>query len=121
MDKKILIVEDERLIALDLEYILKGFGFRVVGVVSSSEEAMRAVEAVKPDLVIMDIKLKGEVDGVETARRIAERFPVSVVYLSAYSDSRTMQRATIDAPFRYLRKPFGKRELYESIKEVLNQ
>lgn len=121
MATRILIVEDERLIALDLELILKGFGFQVVGVASSCEEALLAVQDEKPDLLLMDIKLRGAADGVETARKITKQLAIPVVYLSAYSDKATVRRAKLDVPFIYLYKPFDQVKLYESIQSVLNK
>jgi two-component system, response regulator PdtaR len=90
---KILIVEDERITAEDLEEVLKDLGYQVSAVVSSGEEAIREGERNQPDLVLMDIRIKGDMDGAETARILRERFDVPVVYLTAHADRDTLERA----------------------------
>src|SRR5580693_6352432 len=90
---RILIVEDERITAEDLEEVLKDLGYQVSAVVSSGEEAIREAERNRPDLVLMDIRIKGEMDGTEAARLLRERFDVPVVYLTAHADRDTLDRA----------------------------
>ena len=89
---RILIVEDEHIVAIGIKRMLKGLGYTVTGVASSGEDAISKAESTFPDLVLMDIMLKGELDGVEAAKEIKERFDVPVVYLTAYSDSNIVER-----------------------------
>ncbi len=109
--RRLVIVEDEGILALDLERHLSGAGFDVCGVAADSEEAMRLVERERPDLVLMDIHLQGKLDGVETAAALRERFDVSVVYLTAHGDATTIERAQRTDPMGYLLKPFKKPDL----------
>lgn len=107
----ILIVEDERVVAIDLEQQLRRLGYSVVGRAANALDALRLVEERAPRLVLMDIQLPGEMDGIDAARTIRRRFDVPVVYLTAHSDERTLQRALTAEPFGYIVKPFHEREL----------
>ncbi|MCH8067993.1 MAG: PAS domain-containing protein [Candidatus Marinimicrobia bacterium] len=118
---KILVVEDENIIAVNIKNKLKGLGYTVAATVPSGEEAIQKVEETHPDLVLMDIKLKGDVDGVQAAEKICSRFNVPVIYLTAYSDDNTLQRAKLSKPFGYLLKPVKERELYTAIEIALYQ
>lgn len=118
-DAKILVVEDENIVAKDIENSLKSLGYAVSAVVSSGEEAVKSAEDTHPDLVLMDIVLKGEMDGVQAAEQIRDQFNIPVVYLTAYADEKTIQRATATEPFGYIVKPFERRELQSSIKVAL--
>ncbi len=109
--KRILIVEDEGIVAADLADRLKHMGYTVAGSVSSGKTAVEQTEKLRPDLVLMDIILKGPMDGVETAEKIAKDFEIPVVYLTAHADDPTMKRAEQTAPFGYVLKPFDEREL----------
>ena len=111
----IFIVEDEELIALTIRRMLAKFGYVICGYASSGEEAIATIEELKPDLVLMDISLGGTLDGVETAQQIRARRDIPVVYLTAYSDDNTIQRAKITEPFGYLLKPFNQQELIRTI------
>ena len=113
--RKILIVEDEAIVALHEEENLKNMGYTVVGKASSGEEAIRKAEETQPDLVLMDIVLKGEMDGIETAGQITTRFNIPVVYVTAYGDETTLQRAKLTEPFGYILKPFKERDLHVAI------
>ena len=119
MDKQILVVEDEPIVALDLQQRLQRMGYRVPEVVATGEEAVAAARARAPDLVLMDINLAGEVDGVAAAERIRHDRRVPVVYLTAYSNERTLQRAKVTEPYGYLLKPFEDRELQTTIEVAL--
>jgi PAS domain S-box-containing protein len=112
---RILVVEDQRLIAADLENTLKKLGYIVVGNVPSGEEAVSASDRLGPELVLMDVRLGGEMDGIQTAEIIRDRFNVPVVYLTAYADEETILRAKKTTPFGYLVKPFNERELRATI------
>ena len=116
----ILIVEDEGIVAEDIQSILKDLGYGVVSVASSGEEAVKKAGGTRPpDLVLMDIVLKGDMDGIEAAKQIHARLNIPVVYLTAYADKKTLERAKITEPFGYILKPFGERELYTNIEMAL--
>lgn len=109
--RRLVIVEDEAILALDLERFLRGAGYDVRGVAADGESAVSLVEAEKPDLVLMDIHLQGPQDGVATALVLKERYGVPVVYLTAHGDPRTIDRARSTEPMGYLLKPFKKPDL----------
>ena len=115
----ILVVEDERITAKDLQVQLQDLGYTVPTTVSSGEAAVQRVAEVRPDLILMDIHLAGKMDGVETARQIWTEFRIPIVYLTAYADEQTMQRAKVAEPFGYLVKPFTTRELKTTIEMAL--
>ena len=119
LSPKILIVEDENITAMDIETLLRGLGYTVSAIVSSAEQAVASVDEVQPDLVLMDIILKGKTDGVEAARLIRSKFDIPVIYLTAFSDSATVQRAKITEPFGYVLKPFDERDLHTTIEMAL--
>ncbi|MBU0469730.1 MAG: response regulator [Candidatus Omnitrophica bacterium] len=108
---KIIIVEDDRLMAECLEQFLLSFGHEVSGMVSSAEDAIKAVKENVPDLILMDIVLDGKMDGIEAADKICSEDDVTVVYITAYSDGERLERARKTGPFGYVIKPFEKREL----------
>jgi PAS domain S-box-containing protein len=116
---KILIVEDEKIVARDIENRLKSFGYAVAAVVSTGEAAIKKAAETLPDLVLMDILLKGDMDGVRAAEQIRTRFNIPVIYLTAYADDKTLQRAKITEPFGYIIKPFEERELRTTIEIAL--
>src|SRR5262245_39460868 len=103
---KILVVEDERIVARDIQNRLTQLGYEVAGITRSGEEAVRLADQFRPDLVLMDIRLDGAVDGVAAAQEIRERFQLPVVYLTAYADDDTLRRARVTEPFGYILKPF---------------
>jgi hypothetical protein len=113
------VVEDERIVAGDIESRLNFLGYRVPGIAPSGEAAIQAVETLRPDLVLMDIHLEGDMDGTQAANVIRERFGVPVVYLTAHADSSTLQRAKTTDPFGYLLKPFNDHELRTAIELAL--
>ncbi|MCK5226914.1 MAG: PAS domain S-box protein, partial [Desulfobulbaceae bacterium] len=119
MTSSILIVEDESIVARDIQECLLSFGYKVTGVVSSGEEAIKAVAEERPDLVLMDIVLNGNVDGIDAAHEIRTRFGVPVVYLTAYADDKTLERAKVTEPFGYIVKPFDERELHSTVEIAL--
>jgi DNA-binding response OmpR family regulator len=106
MNTGILIVEDEGLIALDLQKELERAGFTVVMVADNGAEALLNVERLRPTLVLMDIRLRGDQDGIETADLIRRRFHIPVMFVTAYADRETIFRARITGPFDYIVKPF---------------
>src|ERR1043165_2125327 len=88
----ILIVEDESIVAKDIQHSLKKLGYTVVGMCSTGEDAIKAAEETKPDLVLMDIMLKGDMSGIEAAGKIREKFNIPIIYLTAYADERTLSK-----------------------------
>jgi diguanylate cyclase (GGDEF)-like protein/PAS domain S-box-containing protein len=113
--ERVLIVEDERIIAFDLQRRLESFGFAVAGSVATGAAALEFCSRDRPDLVLMDIMLEGDLDGIETARLILERYQVSSVFLTAYSDTATLDRAKAAQPLAYIIKPFKERELHTTL------
>ena len=112
---QILVVEDESLVAKDIVNMVRGLGYSVPAVVSTGEEAIVIAEKTRPDIILMDIVLKGQIDGIEAAQHIWENFSIPVVYLTAYADEATLQRAKVTEPFGYILKPFDERELQTTI------
>lgn len=116
---QIMIVEDEGIIAKDIQNTLESLEYAVSVIASSGEEAIKKAAETLPDLVLMDIVLEGQMDGVEAAERIRDRFDIPVVYLTAYADDKTLQKAKITEPYGYILKPFSERELYTTIEMAL--
>lgn len=117
----VLIVEDEMVISLEIAATLKRLGYQIAGQAITGEEAIRLAEAADPDLVLMDIRLKGDMDGIEAACQIKEKFDLPVIFLTAHSDEATLERAIAISPSGYLIKPFKDRELYSSIELALHK
>lgn len=109
--KKILIVEDESIIAKDIQSILTEAGYEVPYFASNSKDALKYIEEIKPDLILMDVIIKGPVDGVTTAQIINQLYDIPIIFLSAYSDNHTLERAKQTSSFGYLLKPCDEREL----------
>jgi two-component system, cell cycle sensor histidine kinase and response regulator CckA len=116
---RILVVEDERIVARSLRKQLSALGYEVVGSVSSGEEAIGQAGGLQPDLVLMDINLEGNMDGVEAAAIIRNRFQLPVVFLTAYSNKEILTRAKVTEPFGYILKPYEDRELHVVIETAL--
>ncbi|MDI6644053.1 MAG: methanogen output domain 1-containing protein [Methanobacteriaceae archaeon] len=116
---RLLVVEDESIVAMDIKHRAEGLGYDVLGIAASGEEAINKTEEKLPDLVLMDIVLKGKMDGIQAAQEIRERFDIPVVYLTAYSDEKTLSRAKLTGPFGYIIKPFEDRELHSAIEVAL--
>lgn len=117
--ERIMIVEDEKIVALDIKGSLEHFGYSVPCMASSGEEAIRSIEECRPDLILMDIVLKGKIDGIDAAKAIHKDHDIPVIYLTAYSDERTLQRAKLTEPFGHILKPFDERELRTNIEIAL--
>jgi len=116
---KILIVEDEPKVAEVTEGILENLGYTVLSIVSTGEEAIKIVDRMRPDLVLMDILLGGDIDGIKAAKQIHDRFNVPVVYLTAYADEDKLSRAKVTEPYGYILKPFKAEELQATIEMTL--
>ncbi|PIQ09103.1 MAG: hybrid sensor histidine kinase/response regulator [Ignavibacteriales bacterium CG18_big_fil_WC_8_21_14_2_50_31_20] len=120
-NKQILIVEDERLIALNHKLILKDLGFVNAIIVSNGEEAMEYVKNKKPDLILMDINLENKMDGVDVATQIFSKYRIPIIFVTAYSDSKLIDRAKKAGSFGYMIKPFNKEELNAMIEMALDK
>ncbi len=118
---RILVVEDERIIAMDIQDRLRRWGYDVPEIAASGEEALRKTERIQPNLVLMDIKLQGNMDGIEAAKEIQKRFSIPIIYVTAYADETTMSRVKETEPCGIILKPFGERELHSTIETVLNK
>ncbi len=115
MSASILIVEDEKIIAKGIEKRLKGMGYTVAGMAATGEEALEKVESLRPDLLLMDINLGAGMDGVAAAELVRVRFDLPVVFLTAFSDDATLQRAKLTEPFGYILKPYEDQDLRTAI------
>jgi putative two-component system response regulator len=120
-NEKIMVVEDEWLVADQLCRNLKDLGYTVCGAASTADEAIEKAEEERPDLILMDIVLKGEKDGIEAADRITSQLDIPVIYLTAYTNQEYIERAKQTNPFGYLVKPFNQRELHSSIEMALHK
>lgn len=118
---KIVIVEDEGLIAADLSSRLEDAGYAVASIADTGAKAMRAIAETSPDLVVMDIRLKGEMDGIDVAERVHAQYNLPVVYLTAYEDNRTLERVVHSQAFGYLKKPVGSASLRTTVDLALRQ
>lgn len=117
----ILIVEDESIVAFNLQQRLSHMGYHVPDVAVSGAETLSLVENCRPDLILMDIHIEGAMDGIDVAARIHESYPVPVIYLTAYSEDSTLERARKTRPYGYLIKPFSERELHATIQMALER
>jgi len=115
----IIICEDEHIVALDIKRHLERAGYTVAGSYPSAEEAISACADLKPDLVLMDIQLQGELDGLDASVQIYESYCIPVILLTAYADDVTISRAKDCLPFGYIVKPFEERELTTTIEIAL--
>ena len=116
---QILIVEDDGIIAKDIQNTLEGLGYAVAAITSNAEGAIEKAAETQPDLVLMDIMLEGDMDGVEAAEQIRDRFGIPVVYLTAHADEKTLHRAKTTGPYGYILKPFNEMELHTNIEIAL--
>ncbi|MCM0591752.1 MAG: ATP-binding protein [Gloeotrichia echinulata IR180] len=121
MKANILIVEDERIIAYDIKNCLENSGYNVVGMVAYGELAIEKAGELHPDLILMDVMLKGKMNGIEATAEIVTHFNIPVVYLTAYSDASNLQRAKTTQPFGYVLKPFEETQLITTIEIALNK
>jgi diguanylate cyclase (GGDEF)-like protein len=116
-----MIVEDEGIVARDLEEALTRLGYRVSGVASEGTQAVSMAEKLNPELVVMDVSLRGEVDGIQAARLIQERSHVPIIFLTGHRDSETLHRAVLTGPLGYLIKPFHEDELRCAIEVAIHK
>ncbi|HAX74275.1 MAG TPA: hybrid sensor histidine kinase/response regulator [Cyanobacteria bacterium UBA11372] len=120
-EKKILVVEDEAIVAEAIALSLKKQGYQVVAIVTNGEEAIETAAQTQPDLVLMDIVLPGDMDGIAAAETIRTRFHIPTVFLTAYADEETLKRAKLTDPFGYIIKPFQQKDLYVTIEIALHR
>jgi CheY-like chemotaxis protein len=118
---QILIAEDEMIVVMELQARLKDAGYAVAAVATSGKEAVEKALQTRPDLVLMDIRLKGEMNGIETARAIQAHLDIPVVYLTALADNDTLQRVKIRGPLYYVVKPFNEKDLLNAIEKALQE
>ena len=116
---RIMIVENQGIVALDIQGKLERMGYEVPVVVSSGEEAIQKAEEIHPDLILMDIQLQGDMDGVVAAKQIRDRLSIPVIYLTALSEYSTVQRVKMTQPLGYIVKPFEEEELRTTIEQAL--
>ncbi|MFP4654609.1 MAG: response regulator [Methanohalobium sp.] len=118
---KILVVEDENIVALDIKNRLNKLGYSVPSIASTGEEAVQKAEITFSDLVLMDIMLKGDMDGIEAAEKIRELYDIPVIYLTAYADDKILERAKLTQPYGYISKPFKEKDLRTNIEMALHK
>ena len=118
---KILIVEDEGIVAFNLQQRLQQLGYKVIGPAESDTESLALVASERPDLVLMDIHIKGELDGIDLAGLLGRDYQLPIVYLTAYSEDATLERARHTRPYGYLIKPFSERELHATVQMALER
>jgi len=115
----VLVVEDESIVAKDIQNSLKKLGYSVPSVENSGEDAIDAAGQHRPDLILMDIMLKGDISGIEAAEQIKNRYQIPVIFLTAYADESTLSKAKVTEPYGYIIKPFKEIDLHTSIEMAL--
>lgn len=118
---RILVVEDEYILAMNLQETLESLGYSVLDLVDSAEAAIAQAANLRPDLVLMDIRLRGEMDGIQAAEQIWNQFQIPVIYVTGHSDQSTVERATLTYPFGYILKPIRETELYVAIQTAISR
>ena len=122
MEKKnILIVEDEGVIALQLKFDLEHMGHAVIGIYASGQEALESIETVRHDLLLIDIRLQGEMDGIEMANLINKQYDIPIIYITAHSEENTIKRAKMTEPYGYSLKPVNPKELKVAVELTLHK
>lgn len=119
--KKILIVEDQLIITMDLEYMLEELGYDICGVCTNYDDAIFAIKTTKPDLILVDIILYGEKTGIDLAHEINNTYHIPFIYLTSHADRSTIDAAKSTNPAGYIVKPFNRNDVYASIEIALNQ
>ncbi|MDZ8185717.1 MAG: diguanylate cyclase [Nostoc sp. ChiSLP02] len=118
---RILVVEDEYILAMNLQEILESHGYTVVDIADSAETAIEKASKLRPNLVLMDICLQSEMDGIQAAEQIWKYFQIPIIYVTGHSDKSTVDRATLTLPFGYIVKPVREQELYVAIQTAINR
>ena len=119
LKNNILVIEDEAIVSKDIQQSLKKLGYNIVGSAATGEKAVVLAEETKPDLVLMDIMLKGDMSGIDAAEKIREKLSIPVIYLTAYADENTLAKAKVTEPYGYIIKPFKEIDLHTSIEMAL--
>lgn len=115
----VLVVEDESIVSKDIQQSLKKLGYNVVGAASTGEKAIDLAHAENPDIILMDIMLKGNITGIETSEKIKEDLNIPIIFLTAYADEATLSKAKVTEPYGYIIKPFKEIDLHTSIEMAL--
>ena len=115
----ILVIEDEAIVSKDIQQSLKKLGYNIVGSAATGEKAVILALETKPDLVLMDIMLKGDMSGIDAAEQIRAQLSIPVIYLTAYADESTLEKAKVTEPYGYIIKPFKEVDLHTSIEMAL--
>lgn len=117
---KVFILEDENIVAKDIEQSLKKLGYDVVGIASSGEKVIKLLnDGIRPEIFLMDIMIKGDMDGIEVAKYVKEKYNLPVIFLTAYADENTLSKAKITEPYGYILKPFKEVDLHTTIEMAL--
>lgn len=116
---KILIVEDERMIAEDIKLTLVHFNYKVIGIMATGEDALKKLEKSSPDLILMDIMLKGKLNGIETSMQINKKYDIPIIFVTAYADDKTINQATSVSPYGFILKPFNSKEIHAVIEMTM--
>ena len=116
-----MIVEDEGVVSIDIRNMLKNAGYGIAAVAFQGEEAVRKAEQSTPDLILMDIGLKGEIDGIEAAKKIRDRFQIPVVFLTGFADEATVAKAQEVNPSGFIIKPINEEELKKTLEDILTK
>ncbi|WP_235297973.1 response regulator transcription factor [Portibacter marinus] len=116
---KVLIVEDEALIAMDLEMIMESMGHHVVGITGNGDEALDMIANRQPDLILLDVNIQGQKDGIELAEIIKDRSKKPFIFITSYADKSTLDRAKHTLPYGYILKPFSEQELKATVEIAL--
>lgn len=115
----VLVVEDESIVSKDIQYSLKKLGYNVVGAAATGEKAIELAGELRPDIILMDIMLKGDITGIEASAEIKEKFHIPIIFLTAYADENTLAKAKVTEPYAYIIKPFKEIDLHTSIEMAL--
>ena len=115
----VLVVEDESIVSKDIQHSLKKLGYNVVGAASTGEKAIELASSTLPDIILMDIMLKGDMNGIEAADEIRKQFSIPVIFLTAYADESTLSKAKITEPYGYILKPFKEIDLHTTIEMAI--
>ncbi|MBE9007865.1 response regulator [Fortiea sp. LEGE XX443] len=118
---QVMIVEDEYILAINLQETLESLGYKVVDIADSAELAMEKANELRPNLILMDIRLRGEMDGIQAAEQIWNQLQIPIIYVTGHSDKSTVERATLTFPFGYILKPIREQELYVAIQTALSR
>lgn len=120
-DISILVVEDETIVAMGIKKMLEKNGYSISSIATSGEEAITKADLLYPDLILMDIMLKGEMDGIDAAGTIREKFDIPFIYLTAHADENMLERAKATQPYGYISKPFKEKDLRANIEIALHR